>query len=196
MSESKLPAALKSLNIDVAHETFPNDVVNFDLIRTEVLSVINSSGLSFDQTDFEEFERQDRMTGAIAGFHAGKWLRSMRDGYCLDCFRNGLDYFAWKKSIPNEFAAIIDMLCGMIGFHWDVNRDAIVDFCTKCWQTCFESNEKGDIQRKEQWHDTDFTVKNSEKNRKTGKQSTDSVPGSGAIEELLPFSALPWPSPF
>ena len=138
VSESKLPAALQSLNIDIAQETFPNDVVNFDLIRTEALSVINSSRLSFDQKDFEEFERQDRMAGAIAGFHAGKWLRSMRDGYCLDCFRNGLDYFAWKKSIPNEFAAIIDMLCGMIGFRWDVNRDAIVDFCTKCWQAFFE----------------------------------------------------------
>ena len=152
VSESKLSVALKSLNIDMAYETFPNDVVRFDSIKTEVLSVINSSGLMFHQKDFEEFERQDRITGAIAGFHAGKWLRSMRDGYCMDCFRNGLDYFAWKKSLPNEFAAIIDMLCGMIGFRWDVNRDAIVDFCTKCWKKCFESNEIGDILRKEQWH--------------------------------------------
>ena len=152
VSESKLPVALKSFNIDIACETFPNDVVNFDSIKTEVLSIINSSGLMFDQKDYEEFERQDRIAGAIAGFHAGKWLRSMHDGYCLDCFRNGLDYFAWKKSLPNEFAAIIDMLCGLIGFRWDVNRNAIVDFCTKCWQQCFERNETRDMQRKERWH--------------------------------------------
>ena len=153
VSESKLPAALKSLNIDIACETFPNDVVNFDSIKTEVLSVINSSGLIFGQKDFEEFERQDRMAGAIAGFHAGKWLRSMREGYCLDCFRNGLDYFAWKKSIPTEFAAIIDMLCGMIGFRWNVNRDAIVDFCTKCWQTCFETSGDREAPCYKQWHE-------------------------------------------
>ena len=153
VSESKLPAALKSLNIDIACETFPNDVVSFDSIKSEVQSVINSSGLMFGRKDFEEFERQDRIAGAIAGFHAGKWLRSMRDGYCLDCFRNGLDYFAWKNSLPNEFAAIIDMLCGMIGFRWNVNRDAIVDFCTKCWQKGFESIGKDEMSRHEQWHE-------------------------------------------
>ena len=152
VAESKLLTALTSLGIDFVFDTFPNDVVNFGSIKTEVLSAINSSGLTFSQNDFDEFERRDRIAGAIAGFHAGKWVRSMRDGYCLDCFSDGLDYKTWKGTLPHEFAAIIDMLCSMIGFRWNVNRDAIVDFCAKCWQQCFEPSGKGDGFHNEQWH--------------------------------------------
>ncbi len=153
VSESKLPTALTSFDVDITCAGFPEDVVDFYSIKDETLSAINSSGLKFSQNAFEEFERQDRIAGAKAGFYAGKLLRSLHNGYCLDCFRGGLDYEAWKGTLPCEFSAIIDMLCGMIGFRWDVNRDAIVDFCTKCWQTCFETSRNREAAYHKQWHE-------------------------------------------
>ena len=153
VSESKLPTALTSFDVDITCAGFPEDVVDFHLIKDETLSAINSSELKFSQNAFEEFERQDRIAGAKAGFYAGKLLRSLHNGYCLDCFRGGLDYETWKGTLPCEFSAIIDMLCGMIGFRWDVNRDAIVDFCTKCWQTCFETSRNREAPYHKQWHE-------------------------------------------
>ena len=163
VSESKLPNALQSFNIDVANEMFPNDGIIFDSIKDEVFSNISSLGLVFDKRDFDEFERRDRLDGAIAGFHAGKWIKSFRDGYCLDCFRNGLDYESWKRTLPCEVSAVIDMLCGMIGFRWNFNRDEIVDFCTECWKRCFASSINSKTPRHEEWHNILRSIAQSHK---------------------------------
>ena len=153
VSECKVAGAFNNLGIDISRGVFPDEIVELSSMRNEVLDFITTVSLKFNHKEFEVFERRDRQWGAEAGFLAGKWVRSIRDGYCLDCFRKGMDYNAWVRSLPEAFANIINMLCGMVGFRWDVNREAIVDFCTKCWKECFEVVKNDGEPRLEQWHD-------------------------------------------
>lgn len=150
VAECKFAGALGILEVDIFREGFPVDAIAFDSIKTEVADAVGNLGLKFSRADFEEYERRDRERGAEAGFMAGKWIHSVQSGYCLDCFRGGFDYDSWKKMLPPEFANIIDMLCNKIGFRWDVNRSAIVDFCAECWKRCFNVGENN--LRVEQWH--------------------------------------------
>ena len=150
VAECKFASALGIMKVDIFREGFPVDAIAFDSIKTEVSEVVGNLGLKYSRTDFEDYEHRDRERGAEAGFMAGKWIHSVQSGYCLDCFRGGFDYDSWKKMLPPEFASIIDMLCNKIGFRWDVNRDAIIDFCTECWKSCFNVRENMPIV--EQWH--------------------------------------------
>ena len=150
VAECKFANALEDLQVDFFRDVFPDDAISFNVITADVLEEIGKSSLKFVHGDFEEYECQDRERGAEAGFMAGKWIHSVQSGYCLDCFRGGFDYDSWKKMLPPEFANIIDMLCNKIGFRWDVNRSAIVDFCAECWKRCFNVGENN--LRVEQWH--------------------------------------------
>ena len=150
VAECKFANALEDLQVDFFRDVFPDDAISFNVITADVLEEIGKSSLKFVHGDFEEYECQDRERGAEAGFMAGKWIHSVQSGYCLDCFRDGFDYDSWKKMLPPEFANIIDMLCNKIGFRWDVNRSAIVDFCAECWKRCFNVGENN--LRVEQWH--------------------------------------------
>lgn len=150
VAECKFAGALGILDVDIFSEGFPVDAIAFDSIKTEVSEAVENLGLKYSRANFEEYEHKDRERGAEAGFLAGKWIHSIQSGYCLDCFMGGFDYDSWKKLLPPEFASIIDMLCNKIGFRWDVNRSAIVDFCTECWKSCFNIRE--DMPVVEQWH--------------------------------------------
>lgn len=152
VSECKTISGFRCLGVNVTCDGFPEGVMAFDNLKDKVITMVRESGLSFDKNEYDEFEREERRAGAIAGFNAGKWIRSMRDGYCLDCFRQGFEYEAWKCALPSEFSALIDFLCRKIGFHWDVNRDAVLAFCTECWHTCFEGEQGRDLVQLEKRH--------------------------------------------
>lgn len=152
VSECKTIAGLRSLGITATSGEFLEGVIHFDYLKNDLITMVQESGLSFDKKEYDGFEREDRRAGAIAGFNAGKWIRSMREGCCLDCFRQGFEYEAWKCSLPSEFSALIDFLCQKIGFHWDVNRDAILLFCKECWHCCFEGQRGKDNVQLEKWH--------------------------------------------
>lgn len=150
MTECKCAGMFNSLRIDITSIEFPKDVVPFDSVKGRLVDATSNLKLKFEKKDFEAYERFDREKGAEVGFMAGKWIRSMRDGYCLDCVRGGFDYTSWKATLPNEFSSAIDMLCNKVGFHWDVNRDAIVQFCTELWNTCFKNDQ---TETRCSWHE-------------------------------------------
>lgn len=150
VSECKCAGMFNSLGIDITSAQFPKGVVSFDSIKERMLDATSNLKLRFEEKDFEAYEQFDREKGAETGFMAGKWIRSMRDGYCLDCVRGGFDYATWKAMLPKEFSSAIDMLCSKVGFRWDVNRKAIVDFCTELWNTCFKDDQ---TEARHSWHE-------------------------------------------
>ena len=151
VSECKIASALAEMGTTFAFAGFPSNTVEFNTIQELARQAIENSAIHFDRDEFERYERIERRAGAEAGFLAGKMIRSLKRGYCLDSFRNGLDYLSWKQSLPVAFSAIIDMICDKIGFRWDVNRDAKTLFCKECWERCFEKLSNDDS-RKQAWH--------------------------------------------
>lgn len=85
---------------------------------------------------WSDYVHQDRLDGARVGFRAGQWFRTLVTGKFFDTMREPLTFEIWRDSLTPEFNALLDMICGDEKFKWDVNRDAVVDFCARCWKEC------------------------------------------------------------
>lgn len=153
VSECKVSGAFSLLDIDIASYDYPAEAIEFSAIKVGLSRIVAGLGLGFDPENFAEFERRDRRDGAVAGYNVGKWVRSVRGGYCLNCFRDNLSFESWMMSLPNEFSSVLNMICNEVGFRWDVNRDKIVSFCSHCWHECFEGKDGVSNAQLDAWHD-------------------------------------------
>lgn len=103
-----------------------------------------NGGMMFTQEDgsmcqpgiWSDYVYQDRLDGARVGFRAGQWFRAIITGKFIDTMREPLTFEIWRDSLTPEFNALLDMICGDEKLKWDVNRDAVVDFCARCWKEC------------------------------------------------------------
>lgn len=151
VSENKLANVFKGIGNDIVALIADLKTIDFNEVQSEVFDAINASGLALTQDSFSSFENKDRQRGADAGFRAGWWVRSLREGFCMDCFPDALSFASWKESLPKGIRAILDYVSS-VGFRWDVNRNWICNFCEKCWNACIKPMADGGSQDCERWH--------------------------------------------